>query len=402
MNVKEDAMTAKRQITVGEYRTGPLEREYVNDVLNTGRLSYGPWSRRFEKQWAEAHGCKHAVFCNSGTSALHIAVAALKEKYGWRDGDEILVPSVTFVATVNVVIHNNLKPVFVDVDPDTYNIDPLLISDAVTARSRGIIPVHLCGLPSNMPEIAEIAKLHNLKMIEDSCETAFADVDGRPVGSWGEIGCFSTYMAHYITTGVGGFATTNDPELAVTLRSLMNHGRDSIYLNIDDDNGKTAGEMKEVIARRFSFDKLGHSFRCTEFEAAIGCAQMERKESIVAARVGTAMHYTRALSSLRDVMQLPTGDDHVYMLYPIVLDKKVDKVALVNFLEENGIETRDLLPLLDQPVYRNMFGRQLSKYPVAKRLDKFGFYIGCHQYLTPDDVEYVADKFHEFFNRKRT
>lgn len=393
----------RREVTVGAFKAGPKEVEYVNDVLATGRLSYGPYSRRFEEGWAEAHASKFAVFSNSGTSALQIALQALKERYGWQDGDEVIVPSVTFVATSNIVLHNRMKPVFVDVDPKTYNINPDLIDRAVTFRTKAIIPVHLCGLPADMREICDIAEDRRLAVIEDSCETAFADCYGKPVGSWGHIGCFSTYMAHYVVTGVGGLCTTSDPNLAVRMRSLMNHGRDSIYLSIDDDDGKSKEQMKEVIARRFSFDSVGHSFRCTEFEAALGVAQLERREALVAARQGVAAKYLKALNGLRDVLQLPytpPGLEHVFMLFPVVVKDDV-KVQLVEYLEERGIETRDLLPLLGQPAYKKMFGDLLPKYPVAQQLDGRGFYIGCHQYLTDEDVEHVADAFYSFFGRTR-
>jgi perosamine synthetase len=397
-------MSQGRQVTVGDFKAGPKEFEYINQVLASGRLSYGPFGKRFEKEWAEAHGCKHAVFCNSGTSALHIAVQALKNRHGWRDGDEVLVPSVTFVATANVCLHNGLKPVFVDVDRHTYNIDPLKIEEKIVpGTTRAIVPVHLCGQPADMPTIQQIAWRYGLQVIEDSCETAFADCGGKPVGSWGDVACFSTYMAHYIVTGVGGLATTNDPELAKDLRSLMNHGRDGIYISIDDDDGKTGAELKEMISRRFKFIEAGHSFRCTELEAALGCAQLERKAEIVERRKRTAYHYTAGLRDLHADGSLQTpfvhpSVDHVFMMYPIVTDTPETKTALTQYLEEHGIETRDLLPLLNQPVYHKLFGRRLiDQYPVAKKLDGCGFYIGTHQYITDDDAAYVVDTIKRFF-----
>lgn len=394
---------AGRQVTVGDFRSGPKEIEYVTHVLASGRLSYGPYSRKFEAMWAEAHNCKHAVFCNSGTSALQIALQALKQRHGWRDGDEVLIPSVTFVATANIVLHNKLKPVFVDVDPLTYNIDPSKIREKVTPYTRCIIPVHLTGLPANMPAILT-ETLGKYPIIEDSCETAFAKVDGDPVGSWGEIGCFSTYMAHYIVTGVGGLCTTDDPKLAADLRSLMNHGRDGIYLSIDDDNGLDQARMKEVISRRFNFISSGHSFRCTEMEAALGVAQMERRHQIFKDRTMIASKYLAGFSGLEDKLQLPTtppGHEHAFMMFPIVL-REGSKSNLVNYLEAHGIETRDLLPLLGQPVYREMFGDLLPQYPVAANLDRNGFYIGCHQYISDADINHVLDTFYAYYNRPRT
>lgn len=391
------------QVTVGGLQLGAKEREYLAAVLDSNRLSYGPWTQKFEALFAKLHDSQYAIFCNSGTSALHIAVAALKEMHGWKDGDEVLVPSITFVATVNVVLHNRLTPVFVDVDPQTYNLDPTLLEAKITPRTRAILPVHLLGLPADMAPIADIARRHNLRIIEDSCETMFARCDGRSVGAWGDIGCFSTYIAHYIVTGVGGFATTSNPDLAVMLKSLMNHGRDSIYLSIDDDDTSNPQKLFEIVAKRFRFVHLGHSFRCTEMEAAIGLAQLENKDAIVAKRQALALSYLQHLTPFQDVLQLPTipaNRDHVFMLFPIVL-REGDKRELVNHLESNGIETRDLLPLLNQPIYRNLFGDLGPHYPVAEWLNRCGFYIGCHQYLTEASVDHVANTIDGFVSKQR-
>ncbi len=395
------APVAAPKVTVGDLRLGDREKQYLNQVIDSNRLSYGPFTERFESLFAELHDCKYSVFCNSGTSALHIALAALKELHGWADGDEVLVPAVTFVATSNVVLHNRLTPVFVDVDPLTYNIDPALIEAKITPRTKAILPVHLMGLPADMGAIDQIARKHDLKVVEDSCETMFADCRGRRVGSWGDIGCFSTYIAHYIVTGVGGLATTNDPDLAIMLKSLMNHGRDSIYLSIDDDDGVDQKKLFEIAAKRFRFVHLGHSFRCTEMEAAIGLAQLERHQEIVTARTAIAAKYIERLSGLDDVLQLPTTPadrDHVFMLFPLVL-RDEPKRALVNHLEANGVETRDLLPLINQPVYRKLYGDLEPQYPVARWLNRSGLYIGCHQYVTDDQIDHVADTLYGFFGR---
>jgi perosamine synthetase len=399
--VKPKPPEASFKVTVGDLQLGAQEKKYLAEVIDSNRLSYGPFTRKFEEMFAEMHDCKFAIFCNSGTSALHIALAALKELHGWNDGDEVIVPAVTFVATSNVVLHNRLTPVFVDVDPLTYNLDPDQIEAKITPRTKAILPVHLLGLPADMVAISEIATRHNLKIVEDSCETMFANCAGRKVGSWGDIGCFSTYIAHYIVTGVGGFATTNDPKLAVMLKSLMNHGRDSIYLSIDDDDGVSKKQLFEIAARRFRFEHVGHSFRCTEMEAAIGLAQLERKDSIIERRTAIASRYLERLEGLSDVLQLPTipqDRDHVFMLFPLVL-RDGSKRELVNHLEANGIETRDLLPLINQPVYRKMFGDLEPQFPVAKWLNASGFYIGCHQTISDEAIEYVVNKLYEFFGR---
>lgn len=391
-----------REIGVGGFAVSPLARRYVNEVLDSNRLSYGPFHRRFEAAFAAEHDSKHSVFCNSGTSALQIALQALKEKHGWADGDEVIVPSVTFIATSNIVLHNRMVPVFADVDPRTYTLDPAKLEAAITPKARAVIPVHLLGLPADMDPIAAIARKGGLSIIEDSAETMFARYKGRKVGSLGDIGCFSTYIAHYIVTGVGGLATTSDPDLAVRLRSLMNHGRDSIYLSIDDDQDATGARLHEIVAKRFQFVSVGHSYRATELEAALGLAQLEEKDAIVAARTGMAARLSAGLKEFESRLQLPFSPpdrDHTFMLYGLVL-RNEDKAPLVNFLEDRGVETRDLLPLLNQPVYKKMFGDIESKHPVAKHLNRSGFYIGCHQYMTANDADYVIAQFREYFRSR--
>lgn len=387
------------QIGVGGLVLSPYEKQLVNEVLESNRLTYGPMTKRFEQEFANSHKCKFALFMNSGTSALHVALAALKARHGWVDGDEVLVPSVTFAATSNIVLHNKMTPVFVDVEPDTYNIDPRKIEEKITPRTRAIIPVHLLGLPASMGRIMELAKSYGLGVIEDSCETMFARYEDRPVGSIGDIGCFSTYVAHFLVTGVGGFATTNDAGLAVDMRSLMNHGRDSIYISCSDDEGKEGDALREIIERRFSFVHVGHSFRCTELEAAIGVGQLSRSTEIIDRRRKIAEFFTRELTQYSDVIQLPSCPSdrtHSYMLYGLVL-RHENKRRLVHYLENLNIETRDMLPLTNQPIYQRLFGSDFEdKYPVAKWLNNSAFYIGCH-YMTDAEVEFVAAAFHDFF-----
>ena len=388
-----------KQIGVGELELGSGEKEYLHQVVDSNRLSYGPFSQKFEKLFAELHDCRFAIFCSSGTAALQLALTALKEKYGWQDGDEVIIPSVTFISTSNIVLHSNMRPVFVDVDPKTYNIDAKLIEDKITPRTRAIIPVHLLGLPCEMNPILGLAKKHNLRIIEDSCETMFASYEGKKVGSFGDVGCFSTYIAHFIVAGIGGVVTTSDPDLAITMRSLMNHGRDNIYISIDDDKNVSKEKLSQIVSRRFSFIRLGYNFRATELEAAIGLAQLENKDFIIKKRRDNALYFIEHLKDLEEFIQLPympSDRDHVFMLFPIVL-KDRPKKKLIDFLEENLIETRDLMPLLNQPIYKKIFGDIEDKYPVAKHLTQSAFYIGCHQYLTEDEKAYIVDKFHEFF-----
>lgn len=370
-------------------------------MLDTNRLTAGPMMSRFENEIASIHGCKYGLMCDSGTAALQIALGALKESCGWSDGDEILVPALTFVATANVVVYNKLRPVLVDVDPAYYTMDPAQIEKRITSRTRAIIPVHIACLPCDMSPIMEIAASHGLRIIEDSAEAMFAHYGGRPVGSFGDIACFSTYAAHMITTGIGGLCISNDGKLVMIMKSLMNHGRDSIYIRIDDDQGKTGDELFKIADSRFSFVRMGHSFRCTEMEAALGIAQLEDREDHWACRQRLAARMLTGLAPLGDRLQLPLGrpgSEHGYMFFPLVLLRDSDnRSELIHHLEEGGIETRYLLPLINQPAYREMFGNLEGEYPVAARLNEYAFYVGCHPEMTDADADYIVDSFKFFF-----
>jgi dTDP-4-amino-4,6-dideoxygalactose transaminase len=369
------------------------------EALDNNRLSYGPMMQRFEADFARLHGSRFGIMSNSGTSALQLALQALKELHGWSDGDEVIVPAVTFVATANIVLHNKMVPVLVDVEPLYYGINPDSIEQAITPKTRAIIPVHLFGQPADMDPIVEIARKHSLKIIEDSAETMFASCNGKRVGSLGDIGCFSTYVAHLIVTGVGGINTTSEPDYAVKIRSLLNHGRDSIYMSIDDDNDKLDEELSIIVERRFKFTSIGHSFRVTEMEAALGLAQLEDWRPLINQRRRNAAILTRGLSRFDNHLQTPnirSGCEHSFMMYPIVL-RNQGKRQLVNFLEANGIETRDMLPLTNQPIYHHQLGWKEDDFPVAKWINNSGFYFGCHQDLSEIDLEYVVEAFERFF-----
>lgn len=391
---------AKNQIGVGGLILGRKEKEYLAKVIKSNRLSYGPFSKKIEQKFAKTHGARFGLFLNSGTSALQVALGVLKEKYKWKDGDEVLVPAATFIATTNIILQNKLKPVFVDSDSTTYNIDPSLIERKITKRTRCIIPVHLFGLPCDMGPIMRIAKKHDLRVLEDSCETMFATHNGKSVGSFGDIACFSTYVAHLIVTGVGGFSLTNNKDLAIAMRSAMNHGRDNIYISIDDDKDKKGKGLLEVIKKRFSFVRMGYSYRNTELEAAVGLAQLESMRELMRRRRECAEFFKTELADLSDEIQLPTtprGRTHSFMMFPMLM-KRGNKEKFVQFLEEHNIETRDMPTTLNQPYYKKLFGNILKEYPVCKRMVNRGFYIGCHPYITRKEQKYVVGVIRSFFS----
>ncbi len=396
------------KIPVGCVDIGPAEVEQVHSVLESGWVSPGPKIAEFEKKFAGLHDCKYGVMMNSGTDALRIALATLKEVHGWKDGDEVIVPALTFVATVNVILQNRLKPVFVDVFPEDFNIDFTQIKNVLTSRTRAVIPVHMFGRMADMYQFR--SECEGLKVIEDSCETMgtrYLGAEERNVGygrnkscgSFGDIACFSTYACHLIVTGVGGIATTSNPEYAEIMRSYANHGRDPFFLG-GGSYVKAAEDPKELIQKRFLYHRVGYSSRCSEFEAAMGIAQLDRLPGILKQRASNALALSNMLwdvwwNGVDGTLHLPptiaVNRDHAFMMYPIVIkDKSIDRDEFCLFLEQRGVETRPLMPLLTQPVYKDIFGDISKNYPVAHEATTRGFYVGCHQQLTSDDLAYTA------------
>ncbi|MCX6347946.1 MAG: aminotransferase class I/II-fold pyridoxal phosphate-dependent enzyme [Candidatus Aureabacteria bacterium] len=391
-------------IKVGTLNLSETARRNVAQVLRSNRLSYGPFTEKFERQFARLHGCRFGIMTNSGTSALQIALAALKEMNGWADGDEVIVPALTFVATANVVFHNRMTPIFVDVEKDCYGLDPDLLEAKITPRTRAFIPVHLFGMPCALAPIMEIARRRGLKVIEDSCETMFARYQGKWVGSFGEIGCFSTYVAHLIVTGVGGLCTTDDPDVAIKLRSLMNHGRDSNYISIDDDENKTSEELKTVVARRFSFISVGHSFRVTEMEAAIGLAQLEKWEEMITPRRANARYLIAGLSDLADRVQLPRlrpDAEHSFMMFLLTRNSLASSEQLGESLP---LEFVDQCLVIDRgstdgtvefwekrrlPVHRLPAGRDRAAFSLALRIAE-GEYVVFFELDGSEDPAAIA------------
>lgn len=366
-------------------------RANVLDALDNHRLSYGRYSREFEQRFANLHDRKFACFVNSGTDALRIGLAALKERYGWADGSDVLVPALTFVATLNVVLQVGLHPVLVDIRLSDYGMDPvevlaILGHREATGKSQPVcvLPAHLFGRPSS-PTIRAIARGCGVKVLADSCETMF-----MPGCAEGDVSCFSTYACHLLNTGVGGIATTDDPALALLIRSLANHGRDGIYTGIDQELGSV-----EVINSRFRFDRPGYSSRATELEAAIGCAELDVHEAHLARRKENARAVVDGLAGLPLV--LPKVEGSAHMMLPILAEQRD---ALVWHLEANGIETRPMLPLTSQPYIQSLYGKDVeSRFPVAADVNTRGFYVASHPYLTREDIDRMINAFRDFYQR---
>lgn len=388
-----------KTVTLADWKPTEKQIQNVNKVLKSGRLTYGPFTRKLESLFAEKHGFKYAIFMNSGTSALQVAWHYLKNKHGWEDGYEVIVPAVTFVATVNMILVNNLKPILVDVDPETFNLDPKLIEKAITSKTVAICPVDLLGRPCDIQAIKKIAKKHNLVIVEDSCETMFVSHSkGKPVGSQADIAVYSSYLAHIISTGVGGFLCTNNKKDADWMRSMIWHGRDNLYLDIDANKTE---DLKKLIKARFRFDKIGFSFRLTELEAAIGIDEVKRSENIINTRIINAMILDQYLLDFSEYLELPRmdGPNNAWMFYPVICKEKINRDDLVLFLEQKGVQTRSIMPLTNQSVYDGMWRE--GDYPVAMKINERGFLLGVHHFLKEKDIKYIAKCLEEYFEGER-
>ena len=395
------------KIGVGYALITDLEKKYVNMALDSGRLSPGPFVQKFEKKFAEMHKQKYGIACNSGTSSLHVALEALKEKYSWDQNSEVLVPAITFIATSNAVMHAGMKPVFVDVDSRTYNIDTKLIEEKSTENTVAIMPVHTFGQPCEMDSIVKIATKYGLKIVEDCAEAHFAVYKGRPVASFSNIAGSSTYVAHTITTGIGGVITTDDTNLAEIARSLIAHGRACTCENCIAYNSKQVCKlrMQTEMDRRFMMIRLGYSYRIGELEGALGVAQLENKDFIINTRKANAKILTDGLKDVEQYLQLPYYPEYVehsFMMYPLVIkdDKAFTRNEIVKYLEQNNIETRPMLPLLNQPIYKEIFGDIEKDYPVAQWINNNGFYVGCHHGLSKEELNMIIKTIHAFLENR--
>jgi perosamine synthetase len=384
-------------VTLGYFKETEAIKRSVSRVLNSGRLSYGPQSRMFEAALAKSTHTENVILCNSGTSALVVAFQALKEIYDWPDGAEVICPALTFVASVNALMHCRLTPVLADVDERTYCLSPREAERMITERTVALLPVHLFGHPVDMRAIMDLAAKYDLKVVEDCCEAFGAQFDGKQVGSMGHVGCFSTYVGHHIVTGVGGFCATTDRDLGTHIRSLVNHGIDISEL--------PSGEPYETthLGRVFRFTSIGHSFRITELEAAIGIEQLREWDDKLTARRRNAEILTEGLKNTPGIRvpQEPWVDNrtiHSYMVYPIVTTN-VPSVDVIAALKSARIESRFMMPLTNQPCYAPYFYE--DRFPKAKHINYHGFYVGCHEGLARSELQHVINTLKEFFDERQ-
>ena len=348
------------------------ELNQLREVVESAWLVEGPKTEQFERRFAELVGCRFAVTVNNATVALYVSLRALDV----GPGDEVILPDFTFIATLNAVTWTGATPVLVDVTETTWNIDPRKVAEAVTGRTRAIVPVHLYGQSADLEALEAIARQHGLAMIEDASESVGCHFQDRHVGGWGQAGCFSFYGNKTITTGQGGMITTNDEQVRRRCIILKNHGR----------------EERGTFVHR----QVGYNFAFTDLQAAIGLAQMEKLDQIFRRKLRHDQRYRQRLADL-PVVRFPAGDARcrtVPWFTNILVD---DPQALADHLAEGGIGTRRLFyPLHRQPCYRDRFG---DRFPVSDRIYQRGLSLPSSATLTDQQIERICDRVVTYYGR---
>jgi perosamine synthetase len=341
----------------------------VLEVLRSGRLALGPKAREFEELIAEYIGVKYAVAVSSGTAGLHILVRTLEV----GPGDEVLVPSFTFSASVNAILYERATPVFVDIEPETYNLDPDDLERKITKRTKAIMAVDIFGHPAEWDRILEIADKYNLKIIDDSCEALGAEYKGKKIGQFGDCACFAFYPNKQITTGEGGIIVTNNSSIAKLARSLRNQGR-------------------EEMGSWLEHERLGYNYRMDEMSAALGVSQLKKLEVFLEKRERVARIYTEKLKGFSWVRP-PVVKPYVRMswfVYVVTLQEGLDRDTVIGNLEKKGIPARGYFsPIHLQPYVKRIFGYKGGELPVTENIAKRTLALPFHNNLTEEEIEEV-------------
>ncbi len=399
------------KIRVGDFKLGPKEKKSINEVLEIGRLSEGAKVKEFEEKWAEFIGTRYSVAVNSGTSALIASLFVLKYLFNIKNKIKVITSPLTFIATVNAIVASGLEPVFVDVDKETFVIKPDEIEKAIKREKNisVILPVHLMGYPADMDKINILAKKYNLVVMEDAAQAHGTIYKGRKLGSLSTLGSFSFYIAHNIQAGEMGAVVTDDYKAYKLLKKIKAHGRmcDCPVCMRAEGNCPRINSYtgKDDFDPRFYHDMFGFNFKTMEFQAALGLVQLEKVEEIIEKRKYNVRYLNKGLRPYEEIIQLPLySDDISYLAYPLVIKKPniISRKLLRHRLEEAGIETRPLFGCIptQQPAYGYLKEKYKGKLPNAEYVGLNGFYIGCHQYLSQKDLDFIIKVFYEILKPK--
>ncbi|MHB1158131.1 MAG: DegT/DnrJ/EryC1/StrS family aminotransferase [Phycisphaerales bacterium] len=372
----------EREISLSRPDITQQEIDAVIEVLRSGRLSIGPRQDRFEELVAERTRSTHAVACSSGTAGLHMALLALNV----GPGDEVITTPFSFVASANCILYVGAKPVFVDIDPVSLNLDPAKLEAAITPKTKAIIAVEAFGNPAGMDKIAQIAGKHEIPLVEDSCEGLGSTYKARPVGSFGRVGVFGFYPNKQITTGEGGMIVTNDDRLADMCRSLRNQGRAA---------GSMPGQNNDA-GSWLSHERLGYNYRLSEIAAAIGCVQMERFDAILKKRQDVACMYFDRLMDNSDVI-LPNIEPDTTMswfVFVIRLSDQFSAVArhrIMSGLKKHDVGCSNYFPPIHlQPYFRQFFDYKTGDFPITESVSQRTIALPFHNFMDATQVELAS------------
>ncbi|HRH03293.1 MAG TPA: DegT/DnrJ/EryC1/StrS family aminotransferase [Bacteroidia bacterium] len=379
--MENKAVAEKRNIAISLPTTGQEEWEALKGPIFSGWLTQGPRVAEMEKIFAERHQVKHAIAVSNCTTALHLALVAL----GIKAGDEVLVPAFTWVSTANAIMYCGATPVFVDVNPVTFNVDPADVAKKLTAKSKAIIPVHLFGLCADIDEIKRIAP--KLKIVEDGACAAGAGYKNRPAGSLGDIGCFSFHPRKSVTTGEGGMLTTNDDALAEKLNMLRNHGA-----SISEEQ-RHKGPKPYILPE---FDMVGYNYRMTDLQGAVGVVQLKKLDQYIDERQAWAEYYSKELASIEWLRTPQVASDykHGWQSFVLMIDEKTAPIKrndLMELLQQKGIATRPgthAVHMLN--FYANTFSIKPNDFPGAYACNEYSMSIPLHNRMVKEDYEYIV------------
>lgn len=402
------------RVRVGDFRIGNEEKKAINDVLDSGKITEGEKVREFEKEWAYFIGTKYAIAVNSGTSALIASLTALKyhKNLDIEKDTKIITSPVTYIATTNAIVLSGFEPVFVDIDRETFGITPKSIKAHLEqvkdiSEYSLILPVHLMGYPCDMDEINKIANEYGLYTFEDSAQAHGTIYKGRRTGSLSLLSIFSFYVAHNIQAGEMGAIVTDDQEIMRLIKKIKANGRVCDCPVCLRSEGKCPRlalyKGEEDFDPRFTHDIIGYNFKVMEFQAALGITQLKKVEWITKKRNENVKYLNEGLEGFSDVLQLPKySKDISYLAYPIVITKPevISRKKLRYELEKKGVETRPLFGCIptQQRAYSYLQKHYEGNLPNAEYIGKNAFYIGCHQYLEQEELDFEIEKIKEVIN----
>ncbi|MDI6736191.1 MAG: DegT/DnrJ/EryC1/StrS family aminotransferase [bacterium] len=400
----------KVKIPVGDFKLEKDEKEAILEVLELGRISEGKKTKEFEKRFAEYIDTKYCIALSSGTAALIAGLTALlyDERFKKvKKGSKIITSPVTYVATSNAIIVSGFEPVYVDIDPNTFAIIPDKIEELLKNTNPDeysiILPVHLMGYPNDMEQINNIATKYNLVVVEDSAQAHGSMYNGKKTGGLSLFGMFSFYIAHNIQAGEMGAITTNDEKIVKLVRKIKANGRLCDCSVCVRNQGKCPYLDKDFDPR-FTHQFIGYNFKTMEFQSALGITQLKKANGIFKNRQKNVKYLNKKLERYKNKFQLPLYLKNVsYLAYPIVIknDKKINREKLMYEFERHGVETRPLFGCIptQQPAYSYLKEKYNDKLPNADYIGKMGFYIGCHQYLNTENLDYICSTFNNVLSK---